>query len=64
MDKDGILWWASLARLWLGKGQVPGHLRNMAGGDVEGDHAPWLMSPGKQRVWEQDEVRDTAKERR
>lgn len=47
------------------KGSVLRHLKEkMAWGDVEEDHTAWPMSPGKQRVWEQDEVRDTAKERR
>lgn len=42
-----------------------GHLKEKTAlGDVEGDHAAWPMSPGKQRAWEQDEVRDTAKVRR
>lgn len=63
--KDGVLRWASLAGLWMGKGQVSGHLKEkIAGDDVEGDNTAWSMSPGKQRMWEQDEVRDTAKERR
>lgn len=49
----------------MGKGQVSGHLKEkIAGDDVEGDNTAWSMSPGKQRMWEQDEVRDTAKERR
>lgn len=47
----------------MGKEQVPWLLKeNMA--DGEGDHATWQMSPGKQRVWEHDEVRDIAEERR
>lgn len=63
--KDDVLRWASLARLWMGKGQVVGHLEEeVAEDDMEGNHTVWPMSPGKQRVWEQGEARDRAKERR
>jgi len=63
--EDGVLRRASLAGLWMEKGQVPGHLKEKtAGGDVEGDHTVLLMSLGQQRVWEQDKVKNTPKERR
>lgn len=62
--KDGILTWASLAGLWMRERPCPRAPEGEDGwGDVEGDHAVWPVSPWKQRVWEQNKVRDTAKER-